>query len=98
MDTIISKGDITVRLKGSITTSNYQNMITELELISQQISQVLESDKMIEEISEKFQNVQNFLYLGRGYNFPVISFRGNIKVKRNILYTPFKRSEGYPSL
>ena len=58
------------RLKGSITTSNYQNMITELEPISQQISQVLESDKMIEEISEKFQNVQNFLYLGRGYNFP----------------------------
>ena len=50
-------------------------MITELELISQQISQVLKSDKMIEEISEKFQNVQNFLYLGRGYNFPVASWR-----------------------
>ena len=46
-------------------------MITELELISQQISQVLKTEKMIEKISEKFQNVQNFLYLGRGYNFPV---------------------------
>ena len=49
------------RLKGSITTSNYQNMITELELISQQISQVLKTEKMIEEISEKFQNVKTIL-------------------------------------
>lgn len=80
------------RLKGSITTSNYQNMITELELISQQISQVLESDKMIEEISEKFQNVQNFLYLGRGYNFPV-ALEGALKLKE----ISYIHAEGYPA-
>ena len=80
------------RLKGSITTSNYQNMITELELISQQISQVLKSEKMIEEISEKFQNVQNFLYLGRGYNFPV-ALEGALKLKE----ISYIHAEGYPA-
>ena len=80
------------RLKGSITTSNYQNMITELELISQQISQVLKTDKMIEEISEKFQNVQNFLYLGRGYNFPV-ALEGALKLKE----ISYIHAEGYPA-
>ena len=80
------------RLKGSITTSNYQNMITELELISQQISQVLKSEKMIEEISDKFQNVQNFLYLGRGYNFPV-ALEGALKLKE----ISYIHAEGYPA-
>tara|TARA_B100000683_G_scaffold266344_1_gene298469 strand:- start:11 stop:1852 length:1842 start_codon:yes stop_codon:yes gene_type:complete len=80
------------RLKGSVTTSNYQNMITELELISQQISQVLKSEKMIEEISEKFQNVQNFLYLGRGYNFPV-ALEGALKLKE----ISYIHAEGYPA-
>ena len=80
------------RLKGSITTSDYHNMITELELISQQISQVLESDKMIEEISEKFHNVQNFLYLGRGYNFPV-ALEGALKLKE----ISYIHAEGYPA-
>ena len=80
------------RLKGSITTSDYHNMITELELISQQISQVLESEKMIEEIAEKFQNVQNFLYLGRGYNFPV-ALEGALKLKE----ISYIHAEGYPA-
>lgn len=80
------------RLKGSITTSNYQNMIAELELISQQISQVLKTEKMIEEISEKFQNVQNFLYLGRGYNFPV-ALEGALKLKE----ISYIHAEGYPA-
>lgn len=80
------------RLKGSITISDYHNMITELELISQQISQVLESDKMIEEISEKFHNVQNFLYLGRGYNFPV-ALEGALKLKE----ISYIHAEGYPA-
>ena len=80
------------RLKGSITTSDYHNMITELELISQQISQVLESEKMIEKIAEKFQNVQNFLYLGRGYNFPV-ALEGALKLKE----ISYIHAEGYPA-
>tara|TARA_B100000674_G_scaffold26072_1_gene18231 strand:- start:83 stop:1924 length:1842 start_codon:yes stop_codon:yes gene_type:complete len=80
------------RLKGSITTSDYHNMIAELELISQQISQVLESEKIIEKIAEKFQNVQNFLYLGRGYNFPV-ALEGALKLKE----ISYIHAEGYPA-
>ncbi|MAO72118.1 MAG: glutamine--fructose-6-phosphate transaminase (isomerizing) [Flavobacteriales bacterium] len=80
------------RLKGSITTTDYHNMITELELISQQISQVLESEKIIEKIAEKFQNVQNFLYLGRGYNFPV-ALEGALKLKE----ISYIHAEGYPA-
>ena len=80
------------RINGSITTSDFHSIITELELISKQISEVLESEKIIEEISKKFKDVQNFLYLGRGYNFPV-ALEGALKLKE----ISYIHAEGYPA-
>ena len=80
------------RINGSVTTSDFHNVITELELISKQISEVLESEKIIEEISKKFKDVQNFLYLGRGYNFPV-ALEGALKLKE----ISYIHAEGYPA-
>ena len=79
------------RINGSITTSDFHSIITELELVSKQISEVLESEKIIEEISKKFKEVQNFLYLGRGYNFPV-ALEGALKLKE----ISYIHIEGYP--
>ena len=80
------------RINGRITTSDFHSIITELELISKQISEVLESEKIIEEISKKFKDVQNFLYLGRGYNFPV-ALEGALKLKE----ISYIHAEGYPA-
>lgn len=80
------------RLKGTITTSDYHNIIRELELIPQQIDEVLKSKKLIEEVADKFKDVNNFLYLGRGYNFPV-ALEGALKLKE----ISYIHAEGYPA-
>jgi len=80
------------KLKGTITTSDYHTIITELELISEQIATVLKSDKLIEEVAEEFKDVNNFLYLGRGYNFPV-ALEGALKLKE----ISYIHAEGYPA-
>ena len=80
------------RLKGTITTSNFRNMITELEMISDNVEKVLKSNKLIKEVAAEFKNVQNFLYLGRGYNFPV-ALEGALKLKE----ISYIHAEGYPA-
>ncbi len=80
------------RLKGTITTSNFRKMIAELELISDNVEKVLKSDKLIEEVATEFKDVQNFLYLGRGYNFPV-ALEGALKLKE----ISYIHAEGYPA-
>ncbi len=80
------------RLKGTITTSNFRNMITELEMISDNVEKVLKSNKLIKEVATEFKNVQNFLYLGRGYNFPV-ALEGALKLKE----ISYIHAEGYPA-
>ncbi|MBT6808452.1 MAG: SIS domain-containing protein, partial [Flavobacteriales bacterium] len=70
----------------------YHTLITELELISDKIEEVLQSDKLVEEISDKFKDSLNFLYLGRGYNFPV-ALEGALKLKE----ISYIHAEGYPA-
>jgi glucosamine--fructose-6-phosphate aminotransferase (isomerizing) len=80
------------KLKGTITNTNYHIIITELELISDKIEKVLKLDSLIEEIATQFKDVSNFLYLGRGYNFPV-ALEGALKLKE----ISYIHAEGYPA-
>ena len=80
------------KLKGTITNTNYHTIITELELISDKIEKVLKLDSFIEEIATQFKDVSNFLYLGRGYNFPV-ALEGALKLKE----ISYIHAEGYPA-
>jgi len=80
------------QLKGTITHSDYHTIIRELELISEKVEKVLESDKLIEEVAKEFKDVNNFLYLGRGYNFPV-ALEGALKLKE----ISYIHAEGYPA-
>lgn len=80
------------RKKGSISTSKYQEIIAELELLPKKIKQVLKSSDLIENISKKFKESSNFLYLGRGINFP-ISLEGALKLKE----ISYIHAEGYPA-
>ncbi|MGI6319778.1 MAG: glutamine--fructose-6-phosphate transaminase (isomerizing) [Bacteroidales bacterium] len=78
--------------KGTIPNSRYHEIITALENIPKQVEETLKYDNDIKEIAERFTNAQNFLYLGRGYNFP-IALEGALKLKE----ISYIHAEGYPA-
>ena len=78
--------------KGALTSTAYRQIITELELIPSKIEKILKLDKKIKKISEEFKDATNFLYLGRGYNFPV-ALEGALKLKE----ISYIHAEGYPA-
>jgi glucosamine--fructose-6-phosphate aminotransferase (isomerizing) len=91
--TVLSMMAITVaRHKGTISETIHQELLVELETIPEKIKKVLESHKQIEYISEIFKDARNFLYLGRGYNFPV-ALEGALKLKE----ISYIHAEGYPA-
>ena len=60
--------------------------------LPEQIQQILDSAPEIEQIAERFKDATNFLYLGRGYNFPV-ALEGALKLKE----ISYIHAEGYPA-
>ncbi len=83
--------DIGKRL-GRIEEIRYQKIIKELAAIPKTIESVLSKSKHIEDISENFLEASNFLYLGRGYHFP-IALEGALKLKE----ISYIHAEGYPA-
>ena len=76
----------------SIDQERYSRVIKELEDLPRTIEKVLKSNAIIESISEKYLDAQNFLYLGRGYHFP-IALEGALKLKE----ISYIHAEGYPA-
>ena len=66
--------------------------MVELEAIPSKVEQMLQSDNQIKFISDLFKDASNFLYLGRGYNFPV-ALEGALKLKE----ISYIHAEGYPA-
>ncbi|MBN1301977.1 MAG: glutamine--fructose-6-phosphate transaminase (isomerizing) [Melioribacteraceae bacterium] len=69
-----------------------QNILRELDLIPGKIAEILQQNDKIKEIAQNFINAKNFLYLGRGYNFPV-ALEGALKLKE----ISYIHAEGYPA-
>lgn len=78
--------------KGTMTERNYRSILVELESIPQKVEKALKLNDQIEEISAKFKDARNFLYLGRGFNFPV-ALEGALKLKE----ISYIHAEGYPA-
>lgn len=78
--------------KGTISNTRYHELLIELESIPSKVGKVLKSNDKIETIAELFKDAQNFLYLGRGYNFPV-ALEGALKLKE----ISYIHAEGYPA-
>jgi len=76
----------------TIDDKRYQRILIELSNISKTIERVLSSSNKIEKIANKFINSSNFLYLGRGYHFP-IALEGALKLKE----ISYIHAEGYPA-
>ncbi|WP_289037389.1 glutamine--fructose-6-phosphate transaminase (isomerizing) [uncultured Zobellia sp.] len=78
--------------KGVFSQSRFHEFLTELETIPAKVEKVLESNALIEIISEVYKDSTNCLYLGRGYNFPV-ALEGALKLKE----ISYIHAEGYPA-
>jgi glucosamine--fructose-6-phosphate aminotransferase (isomerizing) len=78
--------------KGTIERSRYQRLLYGLEAIPEKIERALKTNNLVEEISAKFKDSSNFLYLGRGYCFPV-ALEGALKLKE----ISYIHAEGYPA-
>ncbi|MEZ4829210.1 MAG: glutamine--fructose-6-phosphate transaminase (isomerizing) [Bacteroidia bacterium] len=79
------------QLRGT-STPKTQAAINELVKIPSQVARILETNPEVMQIAEIFKDATNFLYLGRGYNFPV-ALEGALKLKE----ISYIHSEGYPA-
>lgn len=78
--------------RGTIERSKFQRLLYGLNEIPEKIEIALKTDDLVKEISAKFKDSRNFLYLGRGYCFPV-ALEGALKLKE----ISYIHAEGYPA-
>jgi glucosamine--fructose-6-phosphate aminotransferase (isomerizing) len=79
------------RQKG-MTKKEGIEIVHELELLSEKVQAILTDTRQIEYIAEEFKYCRNFLYLGRGFNFPA-ALEGALKLKE----ISYIHAEGYPA-
>ncbi len=78
--------------RGALSNTRLRELMVELENIPAKVGKALELDSKIQQIAEIFKDATNFLYLGRGYNFPV-ALEGALKLKE----ISYIHAEGYPA-
>ncbi len=80
------------QLKGTVGKSDFERVAKQLAELPKLIDVVLAYDKQIEKIAREYKDASNFLYLGRGYNFPA-ALEGALKLKE----ISYIHAEGYPA-
>ncbi|MGY6741849.1 MAG: glutamine--fructose-6-phosphate transaminase (isomerizing) [Cecembia sp.] len=78
--------------RGTLPENRYMQLLGELETIPSKVERALQLNDKIKEIAAEFKDARNFLYLGRGYNFPV-ALEGALKLKE----ISYIHAEGYPA-
>ncbi|MCH8018324.1 glutamine--fructose-6-phosphate transaminase (isomerizing) [candidate division KSB1 bacterium] len=68
------------------------DIVNEMKALPQKVEKILQTHELIKEIAKEYHQSQNFLYLGRGYNFPV-ALEGALKLKE----ISYIHAEGYPA-
>jgi glucosamine--fructose-6-phosphate aminotransferase (isomerizing) len=80
------------QVKGSLSTADSKAQITALLQLPKQMEQALKASSVMEEVAARFSNRNDFLYLGRGINYP-IALEGALKLKE----ISYIHAEGYPA-
>lgn len=83
---------IVAQKKGTVTERKFHEMLVELENLPAKVEEVLKQNDKIKELAYTFKDATNFLYLGRGCNFPV-ALEGALKLKE----ISYIHAEGYPA-
>lgn len=78
--------------KGTISEKMYLSILKEMSRIPEKIVSILKQDNLIAELSKIFTYAQHFIYLGRGFNYPV-ALEGALKLKE----ISYIHAEGYPA-
>lgn len=78
--------------KGTITHERYQTLLNELADVPEKVESILKNAEELKTIAHKYMNANDFLFLGRGYNFP-IALEGALKLKE----ISYIHAEGYPA-
>ena len=79
-------------LRDQMNQDEVREVLNALEIIPSKIEECLKLDAQIQKIAQEYHNAKNFLYLGRGYNFPV-ALEGALKLKE----ISYIHAEGYPA-
>src|SRR5580765_2562523 len=79
-------------IKGTISQQRYMHLLNELQEIPEKVAWTLNHSDSIKKLAEKYKGAHDFLYLGRGYNFPV-ALEGALKLKE----ISYIHAEGYPA-
>lgn len=78
--------------KGTVSKEDYERVVKELSLIPYKMQEVLKLNDKIANLSQVFTYAHNFIYLGRGYSYPV-AMEGALKLKE----ISYIHAEGYPA-
>ncbi|MES2373665.1 MAG: glutamine--fructose-6-phosphate transaminase (isomerizing) [Bacteroidota bacterium] len=78
--------------KGTLDEARYLQLMHDLEAVPEKVKEILQDTTNIQRIAEKYKNASDFLFLGRGYNFPV-ALEGALKLKE----ISYIHAEGYPA-
>lgn len=79
-------------IKGTISDERYRYLLNELQQVPEKVAWTLKHSGNIKELAKKYKDARDFLYLGRGYNFPV-ALEGALKLKE----ISYIHAEGYPA-
>lgn len=79
-------------IKGTISHERYMLLLKELNEVPEKVAWVLKNVDKVKKLAEKYKDADDFLYLGRGYNFPV-ALEGALKLKE----ISYIHAEGYPA-
>ncbi|MCA6451298.1 MAG: glutamine--fructose-6-phosphate transaminase (isomerizing) [Chitinophagaceae bacterium] len=78
--------------KGTIDQKRYLQLLNDLEAVPEKVKEILKDTTQIQRIANKYKDATDFLFLGRGYNFPV-ALEGALKLKE----ISYIHAEGYPA-
>lgn len=78
--------------RGIINQEKFEYLVKELSLIPEKLERVLKTNDQVKKIAELYKGATNFLYLGRGVQFPV-ALEGALKLKE----ISYIHAEGYPA-
>ena len=78
--------------KGTITQQRYKELLNELQDVPEKVNAILKNAEELKTIAHQYKDATDFLFLGRGYNFP-IALEGALKLKE----ISYIHAEGYPA-
>ncbi len=90
--TVLSLLTLLLARMRNIGASKGVEIVKEMQLLPGKVQKILDTHEHIKEIASNYYQSQNFLYLGRGYNFPV-ALEGALKLKE----ISYIHAEGYPA-